>query len=150
MVKKILIWVAIIVAALVFIVFLVSTLVPQKMADFFMAMGASRYEVEIDGKDYDIEFADMGEGVTNDDRLYVMKKMIAIHIYVEDKDQYGYLRDEFNQALVEASEDKTLDAGELGHLRELHADVVDDEMVAKWIKLAKELEENQQMGEDGQ
>jgi hypothetical protein len=140
-IKKVLIGIAIFIGVAIFILFIMSTMMPQKMADFFMSLGAVRYDIEVDGEHKEVNFSEMGEGVTNQDRLFLMKKMIAAGIYSEMHREHNYITNEYNEGLIEASEDNLLTRDEYERLREMHSDVLTEPMIEDWIDMAKEYEE---------
>lgn len=140
--KKALIIIAIVLAAGMFILFVMSTLMPQKMADFFMSFGASEYNVQYENGRETVKLHKLGDGVTNEDRLQLMKKMLAIQIFTADNPEYEYIRNEFNQALITASEDDTLTASEFEHLSSMHRDIIPEKMINNWIQLAKDYQES--------
>jgi hypothetical protein len=145
--KKILIGLAVAIGAAVFIIFMLSVFIPQSMADFFMSMGAVHYEIELDNELHAVELRELGEGVTADDRLYLMKKMLATSIYAETYQEFSFVDKEFKLGLLEAAEDKTLSLHELEHLRSLHSDIITDDMVDEWIELAKDYQEMEEARE---
>ena len=147
-------WIGIAVGGVFVIVFLVSTLMPQSMADFFMSFGASGYSVELEnGEMRTVEFTELGDGVEPDDRLFLMKKMIALHVLADYVPQYEDELAEFNNALITASEDNILDSIEFLDLKKMHGDFMPEERVNDWINMAKELEKRDiemQRGSDQQ
>jgi len=142
--KKILIGIAVFIGISIFALFIVSTLFPQHMADFFMGLSAVQFEVEYEGVTHEIKLDKMGEGVTRSDRLYVMKKMVALTVYSDADPSVDYIDNQFREKLIAAAEDRTLSATELADMRALGSDVLTDEMVDNWINLAKKLQEDKQ------
>ena len=142
---KVLMWVGIVVGGVFIIVFLISTLVPQSMADFFMSFGSAHYNVELEnGEMHAVEFTNLGDGVESEDRLFIMKKMIALHVLADYQTQYKDELADFNNALIAAAEDKTLSSAELLDLKKMHEDFMPEERANNWIGMAKELEEREQ------
>lgn len=112
-------------------------MIPQEMTTFFLSMTDS-IDLHIDGKEYEVQFSKLGEGVEPEDRIYLFNKVIAINTTAKfDKSMSGAVV-EFNKAMVAAAEDWTLTREEFEQLKAMHSDVITDEMVENWFKHLQE------------
>lgn len=146
---KVFMWIGIVLGSLLVLLFLFSTLMPQSMADLFMSFAATSFDIKWKGEEHTIEFSTLGDGVEPEDRLFLMKKMVAFHVLAEYEREYRDDLDAFNEALIAASADKTLSSAEMLDLKMMYADILPDERVNHWIDMAKELEEHHEEMERG-
>ena len=141
--KKVLIIVGILIAVVFLSLTLISTLNPQGLADFFMNIAASDFNVEIGGERHDVKLKNLGEGVTSDDRLFVMQKMVVLYIMAEEEDRITpEIIEGYNKMILAAAEDEELSKVEVEQFENYHSDLVSKEQVRKWIKVAEEYEES--------
>lgn len=112
-------------------------MIPQEMTTFFLSMTNS-IELHIDGKEYDVEFSRLGDGVEPEDRIYLFNKAIAVNATVELDNSIAAVKEDFNRALVAAAEDWTLTREEFEQLKAMHSDVITDDMVENWLKHLQE------------
>jgi hypothetical protein len=139
-VKSAIVWILAIFGALVLLFALLLFIAPQGFIDFLMQFGSAEFDVPLKGGDVKVHLNELGEGVENTDRLFVMKKMVALYVIAHEEGRYWDEVEQFNRALVAAGEDRTLSYEEFHDLKMMYADILPEEKVENWLKMAREYE----------
>lgn len=141
--KKVLIVAGILIVLVFLSLTLLSVFNPQGLADFFMNIAASEFDVEIDGRDQEVKMKNLGDGVTSSDRLFILQKMVALYIMSEEDDRVTpAIIEEYNREIVNAAADNELSKNEFLTLKDFHSEIVTEEEVRQWIKIAQRYEDS--------
>ena len=125
----------------------VNPLNPQGFADFVLAM-ADEFDVEVDGRRFEVKVSEFEGGTTVEDRTYLVQKMLALLALRLEDPEFRPAWEEYNRAFAEMAEDRTLTAEENEFLRELHSDLVSDEEIRHWMLKFRELERSGKLDEE--
>jgi hypothetical protein len=97
-----------------------------------------KVDVRYQGRTIDVEFVTMGAGIDERQRTWVIKKTHAFKYYAELHPESAPALDAFVELLVAAGADRQLTASEYAALAASHRDLITDEIVEDWLKLAHE------------
>jgi hypothetical protein len=104
----------------------------------------TKINIDMDGRLHRQEavFEHLAEGVNVEDRSFLAKKARLLHLLRMQDSKLALEVSEFGKAMVQASEDKTLDTVEVTLLKDINSDLVSKDDVANWYNLAREMAEN--------
>ncbi len=145
--KWILLGVGVLICIGIFAVVTITNVNPQGFADFVLAM-ADEFDVEVDGRRFEVKVSEFEGGTTVEDRTYLVQKMLALLALRLEDPEFRPAWEEYNRAFAEMAEDRTLTAEENEFLRELHSDLVSDEEIRHWMLKFRELERSGKLDEE--
>jgi hypothetical protein len=145
--KWVLIVLGIIVGVLIFAAIFITTLNPKGCVDFIL-MNVDEYNIAVAGEQHKVRISELGEGVTVEDRAYVVQKLILLTLLSSQDEAHKKASDEYGRALLEVADDQKLTKDEFERLKKMHRDLVSDEDVGNWLKKARELEGDENLDPD--